>query len=55
MQQLQPGTVKHSRISSLMISRRLTELLRDIKFGLHVTGSGRGNLNIFGCALRASI
>ena len=36
MQQQQPGTVTHSRISSLLISRRLTrpiELLRDIQFG----------------------
>ena len=37
MQQQQPGTATHSRISSLPISRRLTiglELLRDIQFGL---------------------
>ena len=37
MQQQQPGTVTHSRISSLLLSRRLTiglELLWDIQFGL---------------------
>ena len=35
MQQQQPGTVTHSRISSLLISRRLTRprVARDIQFG----------------------
>ena len=59
MQQQQPGTVTHSRISSLLISRRLTRSrvassMRGIQFWLLRAGSGRGGPKIFGCALRTS-
>ena len=59
MQQQQPGTVTHSRISFLLISRRLTRStvassMRGIQFGRLRAGSGRGGPKIFGCALRTS-
>ena len=80
MQQQQPGTVTHSRINSLLISRHLTRTRVASRYSvrtssyfkqltsylpvssyvitchecIHVTGSGRGNPNIFGCTLHAS-
>ena len=48
--------VTHSRICSLLISRRLTRpgVLRDIQFGRLRAGSGRGTHKIFD-ALRAPV
>ena len=57
MQQQQPGTVTHSRISSLLISRRLTrpiELLPDIQFGRLRDRKWPWQPKNFGCALRTS-
>ena len=49
--QQQPDTVTHSRISSLLISRRLTRAWVASRYSVrtsNVTGSGRGNPKIFG-------
>ena len=56
MQQQRPSTVKHSRISSLMISRRLTrpKLLWDIQFGGLRDRKWARHPKIFGWALRTS-
>ena len=57
MQQQQPGTVTHSRISSLLISGRLAKPRVASRFSVRtssVTKSGRGNPKIFGRASRAS-
>ena len=56
MQQQQPGTVTHSRISSLLISRRLTRPSVASRYSVgtaSVTESGRGNPKIFERASRA--
>ena len=52
----QSGTVTHSRISSLLISRRLArpKVTSSSVRTFSVTKSGRGNPKIFGCASRAS-
>ena len=54
MQQQQPGTVTPSRISSLLISRRL-ELLRDIQFGLPTLPETGVATQTFSDALRAPV
>jgi len=57
MQQQQPGTVTHSRISSLLISRRLARPRVASRYSVRtpsVTESGRGNPKFLGRSLHAS-
>ena len=57
MQQQQPGTVAHSQISSLLISRRLTRPRVASKYSVrtaNMTGSGRGSQKIFRRSSRTS-
>ena len=52
--QQQPGTVTHSHISSLLISRRLTRPRVASSLDFYVTESGRGNEKFSG-VLRAQV